>query len=603
MDRVPGVVSPPPPPPLAAASSRTRDRGGDGHGGRHSHSHSHSTSHHKLKPSSSEPQNSRSSSDKENAHVKTTTTPSRRRPKVRFTDMEPEPTPLLFNARDSMYMRAELQREFDFGIPAQEEAHRYARWCEEEARREAAEAKSTEAAGGGYAKADMVVHPKRLSTDLGAMDIDFSNLGEDVSGLDVFSRVEAALGKKAEEKRKQKAQKEKEKKEKKESTRDKLKASLLASPKRENSYSSLDEPSVGVGELVKEKKGSRFLRKVISDRVIKPKDGGAGVNSNLGPAAADARAKEISDFFGKMATQPVPGQAMWAPLPENTATPTPTAKPPSTMERWKSDNPLTIRKEPPLLPSSNVPEGRRPSQPDLRTHPPPAAHTNGRPPSKSEPPPPPPPLMNGKKLSQASTIRTVPGSSVSPNAPRPSREEHKNNDNILQSKGWEQNGTHLPPHHEEVEREDKRRPSLPARPASSTNSQFHHHAPSHGANGPASTLRIQDSSSRQPSPNRSKSLKAPPPPPSSQPQKSAPQQPPPPSLQAPTQAPTQVTAADDLFSRIEQDIARNHPLPLVKEKGGDERTRDKGRKLFGKALEHIKHGGEKMKEKMEKERK
>ncbi|KAF8454497.1 hypothetical protein BGX38DRAFT_1267783 [Terfezia claveryi] len=584
MDHVPGVVSPPPPPPPAAASSRTRDRGGDGHGGRHSHSHSHSTSHHKSKPSSSEPPNSRSSSDKENAHVKTTTTSPRRRPKVRFTDMEPEPTPLLFNARDSMYMRAELQREFDFGIPAQEEAHHYARWCEEEARREAAEAKTTETAGGGYAKADMVVHPKRLSTDLGAMDIDFSNLGEDVSGLDVFSRVEAALGKKAEEKRKQKAQKEKEKKEKKESTRDKLKASLLPSPKRENSYSSLDEPSLGVGELVKEKKGSRFLRKVISDRVIKPKDGSAEVNPNLGPAAADARAKEISDFFGKMAKQPVPGPAIGSPLPKNTATPTPTAKPTSTMERSKSDIPPTIRKEPPLLPSSNVLEGRRPSQPDLRTHPPPATHINGRPPSKSEPPPPPPPPpMNGKLSSQASTIRTVPGSSVTPSAPRPSREEHYS---ILQSKGWEQNGTHLPPHHEEVKGWDKRRPSLPARPASSTNSQSHHHTPSHGASGPASTLCTQDSSSRQPSPNRSKSLKTPPPP-SSQPQKSAPQQPTPPSLQAPTQ----VSATDDLFSRIEQDIARNHPPPPVKEKGGDERTRDKGRKLFGKALEHIKHGG------------
>ena len=504
-----------------------------------------------------------------------------------------------------MYMRAELQREFDFGIPAQEEAHRYARWCEEEARREATEAESTEAAGGSYSKADMVVHPKRLSTDLSTMDIDFSNLDEDVSGLDVFSRVEAVLGKKAEEKRKQKAQKEKEKKEKKESTREKLKASLLASPKRENSYSSLDEPGVGAGELVKEKKGSRFLRKVISDRVIKPKDGGAEVNRTLGPAAGDARTKEISDFFGKMATQPVPGQTMGAPLPKNTAKPTSTTKPPLTIERSKSDIPPTTRKEPPLTPSNNVPEGRRPSQPDIRLPPPSATHANGRPPSKSEPPPPPPP-MNGKSSpSQTSTIRAVTGSTVTSSAPRPNREEHKNNnDSTSQSKGWEPNGTHPPPPHHEGGG-DKRRPSLPAnhtyspRPVSSATSQsHHHHTPSQGANGSTFTLRTQDSSSRQPSPNRSKSLKAPPTPipppaPSSQPQKSAPQQ----------SSPPQVTTADDLFSRIEQDIARNHPPPPVKEKGADERTRDKGMKLFGKALGHLKHGGEKMKERMDKERK
>ena len=98
-------------------------------------------------------------------------------------------------------MRAELQRELDFGIPAQEEAHRYARWCAEEARREAAEAHSSKTASQNYARADTVVHPKRLSVDLSSMNIDFSNLGEDVSGLDVFSRVEVALSKQQEEKR------------------------------------------------------------------------------------------------------------------------------------------------------------------------------------------------------------------------------------------------------------------------------------------------------------------------------------------------------------------------------------------------------------------
>ena len=441
------------------------------------------------------------------------------------------------------------------------------------------------------------------------------------------------MEKKAEEKRKQKAQKEKEKREKRESTREKLKASLLASPKRENSYSSLDEPSVGVIELPKEKKGSRFLRKVISDRVIKPKDSGAEINRSFGPAG-NARAKEIVEFFGKMATQPVPGQEIGAPLPGNTATST--AKSPPTMERSKSDIP---RKEVPLLPSSNVSEGRRPSHPEIRRVPPPLAL--GRPPSKSEPPPPPqlpipappsqghkkapPPLpppksaINGKSSSpQTPTIRAVP---VTPSTPRPStqpREEPENNNNsISKSKGWELNGTHSPSHHEEGGY--KHRPSLsvshiyPQRPTPNTNSA------SPQPHGTTSTLHTQDSLSsrdRQPSPNRSKSLRAPPPPPPppSHAHKSAPQQPPPlqplpqppkqspPSSQLP-QAPKQVVAADDFFSRIEQDIARNHPPLPVKEKGGDERARDKGRKLFGKALEHIKHGGEKMKEKMEKEKK
>jgi len=93
------------------------------------------------------------------------------RQKARFTDMEPEPSPLLFHARDSMYMRAELQRELDFGILAQEEAHRYARWCAEEAHREAAEAQSSKTASKkNYARANTVVHPKRLSVDPSSMD-------------------------------------------------------------------------------------------------------------------------------------------------------------------------------------------------------------------------------------------------------------------------------------------------------------------------------------------------------------------------------------------------------------------------------------------------
>jgi len=512
-----------------------------------------------------------------------------------------------------MYMRAELQRELDFGIPAQEEAHRYARWCAEETRREAAQAESTEASGNNYAKADMVVHPKRLSTDLGAMNIDFSNLGEDVSGLDVFSRVEAALGKKVEEKRK-------EKREKKESAREKLKATLLASPKRENSFNSLDEPSMGAGEFAKEKKGSRFLRKVISDRVIKPK-GGAEGNRDTGPATDDARSREIADFFGKMAAQPVPGQPMGSPLPPRN-TPS-TGKSHPTMERSKSDIPASPRKEASPLPSGNVPEGRRPSHPEFRTPLPQGAHTNGRPPSKSEPPPPPqppkpashsqsqdhgrapPPIKGIASLSPSQTpsIRAVYGSAATPGATRPNtqphEEQHKNNnDSVLRSKRRELSSTHAPPHHEEG---DKRRPSLPAshtyqsRPPSSTNPQFQQ-------NEPTSTFRRHDPSSRdrQPSPDRSKPLKSPPlPPPQSPPQspKHAPA-----SSKPQPQATKQEIAVDDLFSRIEQDIARNHPPPPVKEKGGDERARDKGRKLFGKALDHIKHGGDKVKEKIEKER-
>ncbi|KAF8416033.1 hypothetical protein EV426DRAFT_628238 [Tirmania nivea] len=328
-----------------------------------------------------------------------------------------------------------------------------------------------------------------------------------------------------------------------------------------------------------------------------------------------------------MATQQVPGQTMVVPLPRNTA------KPPPTIERSKSDIPPTTRKEAPLLPSSDVPKGRKPSQPEPRPPPPPVTHVNGRPPSKSEPPPPPrlapqqeghgkvsptpaPPSMNGKSSSsQAPTIRSVPGSTVSTQP----REGHKNNnDSTFQSRGWEMNGTHPPlPDHEGGGGGGKRRPSLPTshtyppRPAPSTTSQSHHrHTPSKGApqpNGSAPSLGTQDTTSssrdRQPSPNRSKSLKAPPPLPPRPPSqilKSAPQQPPPPAPQAPKQL---IAEADDLFSRIEQDIARNHPPPPVKEKGGDERARDKGRKLFGKALEHIKHGGEKIKEKKEKERK
>lgn len=486
---------------------------------------------------------------------------SRQRQKVRFTDMEPEPTPLLFHARDSMYMRAELQRELDFGIPAQEEAHRYARWCAEEARREAAEARSSKTASQNYARADTVVHPKRLSVDLSSMNIDFSNLGEDVSGLDVFSRVEAALGKQQEEKRKQK---EKDKKEKKDS---RLRATLMAASKRDTS-SSLDEPVVQ-SESSKEKKGSSFLRKVITDRVIKSRDESPGPRS-----MSDYSGPKDSTVFGKLAAL------------------SPTPNPPIGESLSRAIVGSAVKHEPApahgislprgiSLPSSTTSGGRRPSHPEPHTQQAPSKNSNGRPPSKSEPPPlvhpqsrllpsvdpvaakssltPPRPATEQPTMQPPSTIRAIPGATVKQTTKPRIDHDVNNNSSTKPSKSI---------------RSYEHHPDRPSHTHSKSIGGKPHSPPRQIPNGSATRL------------SHTIMTHAP---------AATPQMP----LSPTNPSPRAGLAADDLFSRVEQDIARNHPHPPQKDKAGDEKHR--GRKLIGKAL-HIMHGSEKLREKMEKER-
>ncbi|KAF8446995.1 hypothetical protein BDZ91DRAFT_118333 [Kalaharituber pfeilii] len=542
--------------------------------------------------------------------------------KVRFTDMEPDAGPLLFNARDSMYMRAELQRELDFGIPAQEEAHRYARWCIEEAKREAAESAEAEAKS-NYAKADIVVHPKRISTDLSAMDIDLSNLGEDVSGLDVFSRVEATLEKQQKEKRKQK-----EERRKKDSSREKLKEMLLTSPKRGNSHSSISSTEEASAP-VKEKKGSKFLRKVISDRVMKPREG----SSNTSPdnPLDDARAKEIAEFFGKMVKQPQSADSSIAPNISGTSRQeSPISI--SSIESARNTSPEVNRKpvESPPSPERNAvsqgPQLHHPKPRPLHSlQPPPLVNSQQQPPS--------PPGSSHEQLASShphphTNIRTIPSGGdtrqrqhgTAGNNPRaPSNSARWNASQSSRSPSPNPNG---------------RRPSLPtqnparAPPPSLSHSKSVHHPNGRGGNSPAhlTPLAITPNASRTPSPSRQPAS-------DSVPQSSAQRQTPQPSSRPSTQhgaaspqvhplppassphagplkqapprsAPSAPHArppsqpalpVDDVFSRIEQDIARTQ-LNIKQ----DERHR--GRKLLGKALGHMGRSGEKIKEKMEKEK-
>ena len=479
---------------------------------------------------------------------------SRQHQKVRFTDMEPEPSPLLSHARDSMYMRAELQRELDFGIPAQEEAHRYARWCAEEARREAAEAHSSKTASQNYARADTVVHPKRLSVDLSSMNIDFSNLGEDVSGLDVFSRVEVALSKQQEEKRKQK---EKDKKEKKDS---RLRATLMAASKWDSNFSSLDEHA---GQS--EKKGSHFLRKVITDKVIKYRDGNLSHKPMIEPKESTKLSPMPSPPTGESLPRVAIGGAAKHPTPTHGIS----------LPRGIS------------LPSSTSSGSRRPSHPEPHTQ---QKNSNGRPPSKSEPPPlvhpqpklppsvnpvaaksppaPPKAATEHRTMPPPSSIRVIPRTTIAPTT-KPGIHYNINdnsstnpNQSLPNSRSYE--GEIHRPDRTSQNSHSAGKPPSPPRPMSNGSAIHVSHAP---------VTHTSPATSQQPPP--------PPPPPPKKP------------------SPLPVLAADDLFSRVEQDIARSHPPLPQKDKAGDEKHR--GMKLIGKAL-HIMHGGEKVRERVEKEK-
>src|SRR5690606_34654559 len=99
--------------------------------------------------------------------------------KVHFPDIDDPGAELIFNARDSAYFRWELTREADFGIAPSQAARDYRRWLLSLPQDEEEDTPP---------QADTVVHPKRLSTDLSGFNVDLANLGDEVSGADVFSR-------------------------------------------------------------------------------------------------------------------------------------------------------------------------------------------------------------------------------------------------------------------------------------------------------------------------------------------------------------------------------------------------------------------------------
>ncbi|KAI5791758.1 hypothetical protein DFH27DRAFT_570390 [Peziza echinospora] len=583
--------------------------------------------------------------------------------RVRFTDMEEDAGPLLFNARDSMYMRAELQREWDFGIPAQDEAHRYARWFAEEMKREAAEQAAMEAEEGiestgpknAYAKADKAVHPNRLSTDLSGLDLDLKNLGDDVSGLDVFSRVEVALGKqkeaKAEKKRKEKAEKEKSRHKSSSSI------SMALSPKRADSADSVllhgKDPGSG-----KEKKGSRFLRKVITDRiVVKDKDKSV---------IDDKKSRDIADFIGGLAKQaqsqapPADAQSQLRPTVSNSSSrhetssrplsppqPLPqardritdaaqkVARKPAAVDMnsdWGTPPGSSMTKSP-----SSISDAKRPSPPL------PPDQPTRRPVPSTAPSAPSIMLVNSQKPPQLSALpvneerksrahrseSTPPVRTHSPYSQEASEERRPSapNINYYQSQlapesQYQQASSQRSPQQQrsKPERANSQTPSdqnqyqsrqqppqppappppqqrqsqapppaaPPPQPSSSSSRQSRSEPPllapnNNSMNGrlplpgaSSSSLASSVNGSRQPSPSPTPHNQPPaPPPPTQQQQQASP--------------PPRVTNSEDMFSRIEQELANS----AVADSG----HHGKGRKFLGKAFGHVKEGVAKAKAK------